>query len=195
MFLLSTSSNSSNISNPIFIFLSLHLFFFKTILYLIICHRIFLVDRVVQSQRSDSSIKLTSIPLMNNQCLQIHISTAKLNSGNRARKKAIIMLLIIAIVYFLSFSPAQINFLHTQINQSHHLYEHRIFFLISILLALSSTAINPILFYIFSKFFRCKFNSYLQRLCPSCCSCRTEKKTQTKFVKVSPRLTPSVREK
>jgi len=74
------------------------------------------------------------------------------------------MLLIVAIVYFLSFSPAQIMFIHMQLNKSQNFYEHRVFFLIAILLALSSTAINPILFYIFSKFFRCKFNCFLRRL-------------------------------
>ena len=60
------------------------------------------------------------------------------------------------------------TFIYTQINRSHHLYEHRLFFIITILLALSSTAFNPILFYIFSKFFRCKFNIILRRTCPLC---------------------------
>ena len=101
---------------------------------------------------------------------QPHVITLVNNNGNIARKKAVIMLLIVAILYFMAFSPTQINFIYTQINHSHHLYEHRLFFIISILLALSSTAFNPILFYIFSNFFRHKFNILLCRICPSCCS-------------------------
>ena len=78
------------------------------------------------------------------------------------------MLLLVALLYFIAFSPAQINFIYSQINQMHHLYENRLFFIISILLALSSTAFNPILFYIFSKFFRHKFNIILRSFCPRC---------------------------
>ena len=101
---------------------------------------------------------------------QLHVLTSTNNNGNIARKKAIVMLVIVAIFYFIAFSPSQINFIYTQINHSHHLYEYRLFFIITILLALSSTAFNPILFYIFSKFFRCKFNILLRRICPLCCS-------------------------
>ncbi|CAF4540913.1 unnamed protein product [Rotaria socialis] len=90
------------------------------------------------------------------------------NNGNKARRKAIIMILIVAILYFIAFSPIQINFIYTQINHSHHLYEHRLFFIVTILLVLSSTAFNPIIFYIFSKYFRCKFQILLRCLCPSC---------------------------
>lgn len=101
---------------------------------------------------------------------QPNVLTSTTNHGNVARKKAVIMLLIVAILYFIAFSPTQINFIYTQINHLHHLYEHRLFFLITILLALSSTAFNPILFYIFSKFFRCKFNILLRRICSVPCS-------------------------
>ena len=101
---------------------------------MLICQKIFFIDRAIQ---------YSSLPI------------------NLARKKAILMLLIIAMFYFLAFSPTQINFLYTQIQNTHHLYEHRLFFVITILLALSSTAINPILFYIFSKFFRMEFNRLL----------------------------------
>jgi len=127
-----------------------------------------------------SDTKLSSSlpsPLMNNNiCLspmiptrsQTHAITSTTNNGNLARKKAIIMLLIVAILYFIAFSPTQISFINTQIHHSHHLYEYRLFFIISILLALSSTAFNPILFYIFSQFFRSKFNILLRRTCPLC---------------------------
>lgn len=98
----------------------------------------------------------------------ISIPNATMKIGDRARKKAIIMLLLVAFLYFFAFSPAQINFVYSQINGLHHLYENRLFFVVSILLALSSTAINPILFYIFSKFFRHKFNIILRSLCPVC---------------------------
>lgn len=113
----------------------------QTILYMIICQKIFFIDRAIQY----SSLIPSQVPMK-----------------NLARKKAILMLLIIAMFYFLAFSPTQINFLYTQIQHAHHLYEHRLFFVITILLALSSTAINPILFYIFSKFFRMEFNRILQ---------------------------------
>ena len=119
-----------------------------------------------------SEMKISSSfpsPLMNNNTFGTSqnspASSYSPKLGNRARKKAIIMLLIVAILYFIAFSPSQINFLYIQLNQSHHLYEHRLFFIISILLALSSTAFNPILFYIFSKYFRCKFNSLLGCMC------------------------------
>jgi len=149
-----------------------------------------LVDRAVQAHchaqqlrenltsdthHQDSDTKLSSaLPSPNNNIsLSPMISqpspiTSTTNHGNIARKKAVIMLLIVAILYFIAFSPTQINFIYTQINHSHHLYEHRLFFIIAILLALSSTAFNPILFYIFSKFFRCKFNIFLRRICPFC---------------------------
>jgi hypothetical protein len=97
-----------------------------------------------------------------------HVITLTTQHGNLARKKAVFMLLLVTILYFIAFSPSQINFIYTQINPSHHLYEYRLFFLITILLALSSTAFNPILFYIFSKFFRCKFNILLRRVCSLC---------------------------
>ncbi len=139
-------------------------------------------SHVQQAQENSDSLqqysdtKLSSslpTPLMNNNiCLsprfQSPIIKSTTNHGNIARKKAIIMLLIVATLYFIAFSPTQINFIYTQINHSHHLYEHRLFFIITILLALSSTAFNPILFYIFSKFFRCKFNILLRRICPFC---------------------------
>ncbi len=128
------------------------------------------------SLRQDSDTKLSSAlrpTLINNnisssQRSQPSPRTSTTNHGNIARKKAVIMLLIVAILYFIAFSPTQINFIYTQINNSHHLYEHRLFFIITILLALSSTAFNPILFYIFSKFFRCKFNIFIRRICPFC---------------------------
>lgn len=94
------------------------------------------------------------------------VSNSTMKIGDRARKKAIIMLLLVATLYFVAFSPSQINFIYSQISQTHHLYEHRSFFVLSILLALSSTAFNPILFYIFSKFFRHKFNVIIRSLCP-----------------------------
>ncbi|CAF1550171.1 unnamed protein product [Rotaria sordida] len=86
--------------------------------------------------------------------------------SDTARKRAIIMLLLVTLLYFIAFSPAQINFIYTQVYGLHHLFENRLFFIISILLVLSTTAFNPILFYIFSKFFRHKFNTILRRLCP-----------------------------
>ncbi len=106
------------------------------------------------------------------------ISNSKNKNGDTARKRAIIMLLLVAIFYFIAFSPTQINFIYSQINQLHHLYENRLFFIISILLALSSTAFNPILFYIFSKFFRHKFNIILRSLCPIC---RVRSRRQNNF--------------
>jgi hypothetical protein len=150
-----------------------------------------LVDRVVQAHchaqqlqenmindsiQQYSDTKLTSSfpsPLINNNRSlsnrsPTHVITSTTNYGNIARKKAIIMLLIVAILYFIAFSPAQISFIYTQINRTHYLYDHRLFFIITILLVLSSTAFNPILFYIFSKFFRCKFNILLRRFCPWC---------------------------
>ena len=78
------------------------------------------------------------------------------------------MLLLVALLYFIAFSPAQINFIYSQIKRLHDLHEHRLFFVLSILLVLSSTAFNPILFYIFSKFFRHKFNIILRSLFPVC---------------------------
>lgn len=123
---------------------------------MIICQKIFIIDRAIQY----SSMKLP--------CSSSLISSPKpiIISNNNARKKAILMLLIIAIVYFLSFSPTQINFLYTQIQHSHHLYEHRPFLVITILLALSSTAINPILFVIFSQFFRMEFYKFIRMISP-----------------------------
>ena len=115
---------------------------------MIICQKIFIIDRAIQY----SSMKLPPASLL-------------IISSNHARKKAILMLLIITIVYFLSFSPTQINFFYTQIRHSHHLYEHRLILVITILLALSSTAINPILFYIFSQFFRMEFNKLIRLIC------------------------------
>jgi uncharacterized BrkB/YihY/UPF0761 family membrane protein len=115
-------------------------------------------------------------PRSQSHLLSLSNSTNK--HSDTARKRAIIMLLLVAIFYFLAFSPSQINFIYTQINQSHHLYENRLFFIISILLALSSTAFNPILFYIFSKFFRHKFNILLRSLCPIC---RERPKRQNNF--------------
>lgn len=100
-----------------------------------------------------------------------HIIKPTTNNGNILRKKAIIMLSIVAILYFISFSPIQVNFIYTQISGSHHLFEHRLFFIITIVSALSSTAFNPVLFYIFSKFFRYKFNIFLSPIfslfCPT----------------------------
>ncbi|CAF4606822.1 unnamed protein product, partial [Rotaria sp. Silwood2] len=174
-----------------------------TILYLIICHKIFLVDRTIQAhchaqsaqqiiisnsfrQYSDTKLSCSlPSPLINNNkslspmispCSQSHMIKSRTNNGNIARKKAIIMLLIIAILYFIAFSPIQINFIYTEITHSHHLYEHRLFFIITILLALSSTAFNPILYYIFSKYFRYKFKILLRHICPLC---RSTTKYQT----------------
>lgn len=140
---------------------------------------------IQQTMTSDSfnrysNTRLTSSlpsPLINNRTTSLsppwnpRVAKSTMNHGYRARKKAIIMLLIIAILYFVAFSPIQINFIYGQMNQSHHLFENRLFFIITILLALSSTAFNPILFYIFSKYFRCKFKLFFRRLCPlsSCC--------------------------
>ena len=176
-------------------------------LYLIICRNIFLVDRVVQahfhadqlqqcsiseSHRQSSATKMSTLyptPITdNNMSLmpmitrsQSHVLTiSKSTSKNvdTTRKRAIIMLLLVALLYFIAFSPAQINFIYSQINQLHHLYENRLFFIISILLVLSSTAFNPILFYIFSKFFRHKFNIILRSLCPRC---RVQTRRQNNF--------------
>jgi hypothetical protein len=139
-----------------------------------------LSDSLHQYSDTKLSSSLPS-PLMNNNLSaspmisphsQAHVIISTTNNGNIARKKAIIMLLIVAILYFIAFSPTQINFIYTQINHSDHLYGHRLFFIITILLVLSSTAFNPILFYIFSKFFRCKFNILLRRICPSRYSAR-----------------------
>lgn len=165
-----------------------------------------MVDRVVQAQchaqqlqenmisdslNQCSDTKLSSTPptplVNNNMSLTPMISirsqpqvitTTTTNNGNIARKKAVIMLLIVAILYFIAFSPTQINFIYTQINHSHDLYEHRLFFIVTILLALSSTAFNPILFYIFSKFFRHKFNILLRRICSTC---RSSTRPQNNF--------------
>src|SRR5207302_810210 len=101
--------------------------------------KIFLVDRAVQAHnhaqqqlqdniisdapRQYSDIKLSSSlpsPLMNNNLSvspmisphsQPHVITSTTNTGNIARKKAIIMLLLVAILYFIAFSPTQINFI------------------------------------------------------------------------------------
>jgi uncharacterized BrkB/YihY/UPF0761 family membrane protein len=119
---------------------------------------------------TDNNMSL--IPMISNstrsQSHSMTISNSTMKIGDRARKKAIIMLLLVALLYFVAFSPAQINFIYSQINRLHHLYEHRLFFVLSILLVLSSTAFNPILFYIFSKFFRHKFNIILRSLFPVC---------------------------
>lgn len=113
---------------------------------------------------------MTLIPMINSRSPShlLTISNSSSKNVDTARKRAIIMLLLVALLYFIAFSPAQINFIYIQINRMHHLYENRLFFIISILLALSSTAINPILFYIFSKFFRHKFNVILRSFCPRC---------------------------
>ncbi|CAF0914552.1 unnamed protein product [Adineta steineri] len=172
----------------------------QTVLYIIICRNIFMVERAVQanyrseqlqqstasdSHRPFSGTKMSSLvqtPINennnNNMSLMpmitpripthITISNSTQKNGDTARKHAIIMLLLVAILYFIAFSPAQINFIYVQINHLHHLYENRLFFIISILLALSSTAFNPILFYIFSRFFRHKFNIILRSLCSIC---------------------------
>ena len=156
---------------------------------MIICRKIFLVDRTAHARlhhRESAScssrqgycgvqfsVTLPTVPT-NNQTRhsvvlsQWHVCTLITHHGNLARKKAIIMLLLVAIGYFIAFSPAQINFLYTQIHRSHHLYEHRLFFVISILLALSSTAFHPILFYIFTKYFRQNFTILFRCLCPVC---------------------------
>jgi len=143
------------------------------------CHAQQLRESMISDSREQySDTKFSStLPLRLNRSLltvtsprtQPHVlKSTKNNNGNIARKKAIIMLVIVAIFYFIAFSPSQINFIYTQINHSHHLYEYRLFFIIAILLALSSTAFNPILFYIFSKFFRCKFDILLSHACPVC---------------------------
>ncbi|CAF0925291.1 unnamed protein product [Didymodactylos carnosus] len=94
-------------------------------------------------------------------------STATINAdADIARKKAIIMLLCIAILYFVCFSPQQINFIYATIKQHHPLFYNRLFFIIIMLFALLSTAINPIFYYIFSKYFRRRFNSIFHILCP-----------------------------
>ncbi|CAF1051618.1 unnamed protein product [Adineta ricciae] len=172
--------------------------FVQATLYIIICRNIFIVDRAVQancrseqlqqssiseSHRQYSGTKMSSLmqtPLhdhhmslipMSSPRSQTHlmtISNSSQKNSDTARKNAIIMLLLVAILYFVAFSPGQINFVYAQINQLHHLYENRLYSIISILLALSSTAFNPILFYIFSKFFRHKFNIILRSLCPIC---------------------------
>ncbi len=146
------------------------------------CHAQQLQENLVNdSLQQYSDTKLTSslpTPLISTSRSQTHIITSTSNYGNIARKKAIIMLLIVAIFYFIAFSPTQISFIYTQINHSNYLDDHRLFFIVTILLVLSSTAFNPILFYIFSKFFRCKFNILLRRFC-SCC--RSSKRHQNSF--------------
>src|SRR5689334_19597672 len=114
-------------------------------LYIIICRHIFLVDRVVhahfraeqlqQSSISDSirqysGTKMSSLlptPLTDNNISLVPMMTPRsqphsltiTNSTNKnvdtARKRAIIMLLLVALLYFIAFSPSQINFLYTQI--------------------------------------------------------------------------------
>ncbi|CAF0817048.1 unnamed protein product [Adineta ricciae] len=164
----------------------------QTVAYMFICYKIFLVDRVAQAHSFVQHTQKTKISAVHHQYSHFklsssfpspinaivsttssprsptHIITTTTTHGNIARKKAVIMLVIIAIFYFISFSPTQINFIYTQMNQSHHLYEYRLFFVITILLALSSTAINPILFYIFNNFFRYNFNVLLRCICPRC---------------------------
>jgi hypothetical protein len=127
---------------------------------------------------TDNNMSLIPIKTARSQTHSIALSNSPTKNGDTARKKAIVMLLLVAILYFIAFSPSQINFIYTQLNQLHHLYEHRVFFVISILLALSSTAFNPILFYIFSKFFRHKFNIVLRSLCPIC---RVRSRRQNSF--------------
>jgi len=117
---------------------------------------------------TDNNMSLMPMIKPRSQSHVLTIANSTNKNGDTARKRAIIMLLLVAILYFIAFSPTQINFIYAQINQLHHLYENRLFFIISILLALSSTAFNPILFYIFSKFFRHKFNTILRSLCPIC---------------------------
>ncbi len=127
---------------------------------------------------TDNNMSLIPMITPRSQSHLLTISNPKNKNGDTARKRAIIMLLLVAILYFIAFSPTQINFIYTQINQLHHLYENRLFFIISILLVLSSTAFNPILFYIFSKFFRHKFNIILRSLCPIC---RVQSRRQNNF--------------
>ncbi|CAF1182479.1 unnamed protein product [Rotaria sordida] len=169
--------------------------FVQAILYILICRKIFLVGRAVKahfraeqlqcstsdSRRQYSGTKTSSslptpltdnnlslmammIPRSQSQLMPISNITNKIS--DTARKRAIIMLLLVTLLYFIAFSPAQINFIYTQVYGLHHLFENRLFFIISILLVLSTTAFNPILFYIFSKFFRHKFNTILRRFCP-----------------------------
>ena len=150
-------------------------------------------NSISDSHRQYSGTKLSTLyptPLTDNNMSLIPILTPRsqshlltiTNSTNKtsdiARKRAIIMLLLVASFYFIAFSPTQINFIYTQINQLHHLYENRLFFILSILLALSSTAFNPILFYIFNKFFRHKFNIIFRALCPIC---RVKPRRQNNF--------------
>jgi len=127
---------------------------------------------------NDNNMSLTPMITPRSQPHLMTISNSTQKNVDTARKRAIIMLLIVAIFYFIAFSPTQINFIYVQINRLHHLYENRLFFIISILLALSSTAFNPILFYIFSKFFRHKFNIILRSLCPIC---RVQSRRQNSF--------------
>jgi hypothetical protein len=127
---------------------------------------------------TDNNMSLMPMMTPRSQTHLISITNSTNKNGDTARKRAIIMLLLVAILYFIAFSPSQINFIYSQINRLHHLYENRLFFIISIILALSSTAINPILFYIFSKFFRHKFNIILRSLCPIC---RVRSRRQNSF--------------
>lgn len=127
---------------------------------------------------TDNNISLVPMTTPRSQSSLMPIPNSTTKIGDRARRRAIIMLLVVTILYFIAFSPAQINFIYTQINGLHHLYENRLFFIISILLVLSSTAFNPILFYIFSKFFRHKFNILLRSLCPKC---RIHSRRQNEF--------------
>lgn len=127
---------------------------------------------------TDNNMSLMPMITPRSQSHLLTISSTTNKNGDTARKRAIIMLLLVAILYFIAFSPTQINFIYSQINQLHHLYENRLFFIISILMALSSTAFNPILFYIFSKFFRHKFNIILRSLCPLC---RVKARRQNNF--------------
>ncbi len=149
------------------------------------CHAQQLQESMISDSRdqySDTKFSSTLPSPLNRRLLTVtsprtqpHVLTSTNNNGNIARKKAIIMLVIVAIFYFIAFSPSQINFIYTQINHSHHLYEYRLFFIIAILLALSSTAFNPILFYIFSKFFRCKLDILIRHACPLCRSSTTHR--------------------
>ena len=136
------------------------------------------MSTLVPTPLTDNNMSLMPMITPHSQPHSITITSTTKKNVDTARKRAIIMLLLVAILYFIAFSPSQINFIYTQINQLHHLYENRLFFIISIILALSSTAFNPILFYIFSKFFRHKFNVILRSICPIC---RVRSRRQNSF--------------
>ncbi|CAF4448965.1 unnamed protein product, partial [Didymodactylos carnosus] len=109
--------------------------------------------------------QVTTIPTSGVTVQQRSAATISADA-DMARKKAIIMLLCIAILYFICFSPQQINFIYTTIKQHHLLFNNRVFFVITMLFALLSTAINPIFYYIFSKYFHRRFNLIFRSLCP-----------------------------